>query len=185
MFVVGLLLYFGETVFFKCSGEGTFTVKVQNPYTDLVIEVPDCKETDKIGVFMKKFEDAYDEKINDKKINDKKINDEKINDEKINDKKINDEKINDEKIEGRIYYLIVSGQRLSSDDQNIRDKTLANYSIGKVRMLMFGFKILGGNEKATNPMVTNKDEEYHTTEKNEDPATSTCPCRRVCMLCGC
>jgi hypothetical protein len=76
MFVVGLLLYLGETVF-QNAGEGTFTVKVQKPYTDLVIEVPDCKGTDKIGVFMKKFEEAYDEKINDKKINDKKINDKK------------------------------------------------------------------------------------------------------------
>ncbi len=210
MFVVGLLLYLGETVF-QNAGEETFTVHVQKSYTDLVIEVSDCKGTDKIGVFMKKFEEAYDKKINDKKINDEKINDkkihdekindekindekindekindEKINDEKINDKKINDEKINDEKIEGRIYYFIVSGQRLSSNDQNIRDKTLADYSIGKVRTFMFGFKILGGDEKVSNPMVvTNEENEYNTIEKNEDPATSTCPCSRVCRLCGC
>jgi hypothetical protein len=183
MFVVGLLLYLGETVF-QNAGEGTFTVKVQKPYTDLVIEVPDCKGTDKIGVFMKKFEEAYDKKINDKKINDKKIND-----KKINDKKINDEKINDEKIEGRIYYLIVSGQRFYNNDPGIRDKTLADLKIGKVCTLLFGFKILENNEKATNPNEVNTEEEnkcpLRTTEEEKDPSISTCPCRRVCRLCGC
>ena len=178
------IIVFGRYCF-QNAGEETFTVKVQKPYTDLVIEVPDCKGTDKIGVFMKKFEEAYDKKINDKKINDEKINDKKINDKKINDEKINDEKINDEKIEGRIYYLIVSGQRFYNNDPGIRDKTLADYSIDKVRMLIFGFQVLVDNEKETNPMGTNEENEYNTIEKNEDPATSTCPCRRVCMLCGC
>jgi hypothetical protein len=62
MFVVGLLLYLGETVFFKCSGEGTFTVKVQNPYTDLVIEVPDCKKNDTLGAFVGRVENGFLEK---------------------------------------------------------------------------------------------------------------------------
>ena len=59
MFVVGLLLYLGETVFFKCSEKGTFTVKVQT-LKGTTIEVHNCKETDRISDFMKKFEKAFD-----------------------------------------------------------------------------------------------------------------------------
>ena len=149
MFVVGLLLYLGETVF-QNAGEGTFTVKVKTP-TEAIIDVSDCKGSETLGDFMKKFEKAYTEKINDWKIN-------------------------DEKIEGRIYFLIFQGKCLFNNDPNERAKTLAELKIGKDCTLLFGFR-------SNIPAETVY--EYNITKKNEDLSTSTCPCSRVCRLCGC
>ena len=66
MFVVGLLLYFGETVFQNATEE-TFTLYVKT-LTGTIIKVSGCKKNDMLSGFMKKFEKAYTEKINDWKI---------------------------------------------------------------------------------------------------------------------
>ena len=52
MFVVGLLLYFGETVFQNATEE-TFTLYVKT-LTGTIIKVSGCKKNDMLSGFMKK-----------------------------------------------------------------------------------------------------------------------------------
>ena len=157
MFVVGLLLYFGETVFFKCGGEETFTVHVKT-ITGLTIDVSDCKKNDMLSGFMKKFEKVYTKKINDMDYF--------------------------SKISYKLLYL---GTAIVSESKPKVDKTLADLKICEESTLHFVFRERNTKKdwKRTISIVTNEKEEYNTTEKNEDPATSTCPCSRVCRLCGC
>ena len=157
MFVVGLLLYFGETVFFKCSGEEGFTVKVKT-LTEPIIDVSDCKKNDMLSGFMKKFEKAYTEKINDMDYFSKTS-----------------------------YIFIYNGKSIVSEGKPKVDNTLEELGIDKKPTLyvVFRERNMGKGSKTPNSMVTNEKEEYNITKKNEESATSTCPCRRVCMLCGC
>ncbi len=156
MFFVGLLLYLGETVFFKCSGEETFTVKVNTIDND-IIEVRDCKGSEMLSDFIKKFEKAYAEKIHN-----------------VDLKKIS-------------YNLLFRSTTIVSGGNPNEDKTLAELEIDKDPCLYLVSRSRNTKKRigSAQLMVTNKEEEYNTIEKNEEPATSTCPCRRVCRLCGC
>jgi hypothetical protein len=155
MFVVGLLLYFGETVF-QNAGEETFTVHVK-PLKGDIIKVSGCQGSEMLGVFIEKFEKAYAEKIND-----------------VDLKK-------------RSYNLVYMGKSIVSESKPTVDKSLEDLKIGEGSTLYFVFKGRNIEEgsKASNPMETNEEKEYNITKENEDPSTSTCPCSRVCRLCGC
>ena len=156
MFVVGLLLYFGEAVFFKCGEEGTFTVKV-NTISNDIIEVRDCKGSERLSDFIEKFEKAYAEKIHN-----------------VDFKKIS-------------YNLLFRSTTIVSGGNPNEDKTLAELEIDKNPCLYVVSRSRNTKKRigSAQLMVTNEGKEYNTTEKNEDPATSTCPCSRVCRLCGC
>ena len=156
MFVVGLLLYFGETVFSNATEE-TFTLYVKT-LTGTIIKVSGCKKNDMLSGFMKKFEKAYTEKINDMDYFSKTS-----------------------------YKLLYFGKLIVRWNKPIEDKSLEDLGIDKESTLhvVFRGRIMGKESEASNPMVTNEDNEYNTTKENEDPATSTCPCSRVCRLCGC
>ena len=159
MFVVGLLLYLGETVFFKCSEEGTFTVKVKK-LSGIVIEVHNCKGTDKLSVFMKKFEEAYDKNSTN------------------------------EKIKGIPYNLTYNGSPIVMASMPVKDETLAALGIDKNSMLCFvvPLKNHGKYNKSVNFKICkgNNDKDFlKSTEKKEGSSTSTCPLRRCCRICGC
>ena len=156
MFVVGLLLYLGETVFSNATEE-TFTVHVKT-ITGLTIDVSDCKKNDMLSGFMKKFEKVYTKKINDMDYFSKTS-----------------------------YIFIYNGKSIVSEGKPKVDNTLEELGIDKKPTLyvVFRERNMGKGSKTSNPMVTNKEKEYNTTKENEDPSTSTCPCRRVCRLCGC
>ena len=61
MFVVGLLLYLGETVFFKCSEGETFVVNIKIQDNG-VIDVLKCKKTDTLAAFVDRVENVFLEK---------------------------------------------------------------------------------------------------------------------------
>ncbi len=61
MFVVGLLLYLGETVFFKCSEEDVFVINIKTQDNG-VIDVLKCKKTDTLGAFVDRVEKVFLEK---------------------------------------------------------------------------------------------------------------------------
>jgi hypothetical protein len=156
MFVVGLLLYLGETVF-QNAGEETFTLYVKT-LTGTVIKVSDCKKNDMLSGFMKKFEEAYTEKISDMDYFSKTS-----------------------------YKLLYLGKSIVKWGKPIEDKSLEDLGIHKESTLHVVFR--GRNVvkmiESAQLMVTNEEKEYNITKENEDPATSTCPCSRVCRLCGC
>ena len=58
MFVVGLLLYFGETVFFKCSEGGVFVVYIKTQGNS-DIELLNCRGTDTLAAFVDKVENGF------------------------------------------------------------------------------------------------------------------------------
>ena len=136
MFVVGLLLYLGETVFSNATEE-TFTVHVKT-ITGLTIDVSDCKKNDMLSGFMKKFEKVYTKKINDMDYFSKTSYIFIYNSKSIGEwnKQIKDKSLEDLGID--------------------KESTLH---------VVFRGRNMGKGSKAPNPMVTNKEKKYNITKK--------------------
>ena len=160
MFFVVLLLYLGEAVFFKCSEEETFTVKVKF-ITGRVIDVSGCKGTDMLSDFMLKFEDACNKKSLDMNIS---------------------------KIEYKLIYnkKRIVKNRKPIEDKSLTDLGIGKDS--QLEAIPWGMASKS-DEKLTNSTVVNTEKKYNvlhnTTKKKKGPSTSTCPLRRCCKICGC
>ena len=226
MFVVGLLLYFGETVFFKCGEEGTFTVHVK-PLKGDIIEVSGCKGTETLGSFLEKFEKAY-EKNTGVKIKELKYrvvyNTQLIVKDSLPVKDISLENL--EIYENCVLSLVFPMKNVTKNeelsnlciDNEYEDNAFLNIDKKPIKIRrrdridgMISNKFFQNeptidpqNDKANpNSEFASKEENltnlgnenihkdptkllsFDNLKKKKIPATSTCPCRRVCMLCGC
>ena len=227
MFVVGLLLYLGETVF-QNAGEETFTVHVK-PLIGTPVDVSGCKKNDMLSGFMKKFEKVYEEKNTGVKIKEWNYNlmyngtpivrqSQPVKDKSLADLKIGegtildftallkpvkiDENPNisliDNKNDGKLFRGIKKEiikkipkksemsihQNYTSPKQLIPinpldDKANPNSEFASKEENLTN---LGNENIHKNPT---KLLPFDNLKKKKSPATSTCPCRRVCRLCGC
>jgi hypothetical protein len=229
MFFVGLLLYFGETVFSNATEEEEFTVHV-NSLVGTPVDVSGCKKNDILSGFMKKFEEAYEKKNIGVKLKDWNYNliyngtaivrqSQPVKDISLADLKIGEgtdlnfmsllkpvksdedsnisliDNKNDDELFHNIKKKIINGKHRKDSEILIPPNDTFPKNITTINPL-------DDKDHPTSESVC-KDESPTTLEnenipkgpitlhpsdnlkKKKSPATSTCPCRRVCRLCGC